>query len=115
MEEIFDIYTRDGKYTGKELKSVCHSKNAIFYHKHDRIYYDAVRTVRDTLISYKQDYTINKTTTNITYLAEGTARLNIEDEISAPNTGVDTNNSNYLYLLLVLIPLGYVSIKKLVK
>ena len=79
------------------------------------IYYDAVRTVRDTLISYKQDYTINKTTTNITYLAEGTARLNIEDEISAPNTGVDTNNSNYLYLLLVLIPLGYVSIKKLVK
>ena len=40
MEEIFDIYTRDGKYTGKELKSVCHSKNAIFYHKHDRIYYD---------------------------------------------------------------------------
>ena len=79
------------------------------------IYYDAVRTVRDTLISYKQDYTVNKTTTNFTYLAEGTARLNIEDEISAPNTGVDTNNSNYLYLLLVLIPLGYVSIKKLVK
>ena len=79
------------------------------------IYYDAVRTVRDTLISYKQDYTVNKTTTNITYLAEGTARLNIEDKISAPNTGVDTNNSNYLYLLLVLIPLGYVSIKKLVK
>ena len=79
------------------------------------IYYDAVKTVRDTLISYKQDYTVNKTTTNITYLAEGTAKLNVKGEISAPNTGVDTNNSNYLYLLLVLLPLGYVSIKKLVK
>ena len=43
------------------------------------------------------------------------AKLNVKGEISAPNTGVDTNNSNYLYLLLVLLPLGYVSIKKLVK
>ncbi len=27
MEEIFDIYTRDGKHIGTELKSVCHSEN----------------------------------------------------------------------------------------
>ena len=33
MEEIFDIYTRDGKYLGTELKSVCHSSNPGFYHK----------------------------------------------------------------------------------
>ena len=78
------------------------------------IYYDAVRTIRDTLISYKQDYKVNKTTKEITYLAEGTAKLNVE-EVKAPNTGIDNNTNNYLYLLLVLIPLGYVSIKKLVK
>lgn len=33
MEEIFDIYTRDDKHIGTELKSVCHSKDAHFYHK----------------------------------------------------------------------------------
>lgn len=33
MEEIFDIYTRDGKYLGTKEKSVCHSKNPGFYHK----------------------------------------------------------------------------------
>lgn len=33
MEEIFDIYSRDGKYLGKTEKSKCHSKNPGFYHK----------------------------------------------------------------------------------
>ena len=33
MEEIFDIYTRDGKYLGIKEKSICHSKNPGFYHK----------------------------------------------------------------------------------
>lgn len=33
MEEIFDVYTRDGQYIGTELKSVCHSNEAKFYHK----------------------------------------------------------------------------------
>ena len=33
MEEIFDIYSRDGKYLGKAEKTKCHSKNPGFYHK----------------------------------------------------------------------------------
>ena len=33
MEEIFDIYTREGKYLGKKEKSICHSSNPGFYHK----------------------------------------------------------------------------------
>ena len=33
MEEIFDIYSRDGKYLGKAEKSKCHGKNPGFYHK----------------------------------------------------------------------------------
>lgn len=33
MEEIFDIYTRNGDYIGTDLKSVCHSKNPRGYHK----------------------------------------------------------------------------------
>lgn len=33
MEEIFDIYTRDGKHIGTEKKSVCHSENPGVYHK----------------------------------------------------------------------------------
>ena len=33
MEEIFDIYTRNGEYIGTELKSLCHSKNPRGYHK----------------------------------------------------------------------------------
>ena len=33
MEEIFDVYSRDGKYIGKKEKSICHSKNPNFYHK----------------------------------------------------------------------------------
>ena len=33
MEEIFDIYTRDGKYLGTKPKSECHTQNPGFYHK----------------------------------------------------------------------------------
>ena len=33
MEEIFDIYTRDGKYLWTAPKAVCHSENPGFYHK----------------------------------------------------------------------------------
>ncbi len=33
MEEIFDIYTREGEYIGTKEESICHSKNAGFYHK----------------------------------------------------------------------------------
>ncbi len=33
MEEIFDIYTRDGKYLGTKEKSICHGPNPGFYHK----------------------------------------------------------------------------------
>ncbi len=33
MEEIFDIYTRDGKYLGTETRTACHSENPGFYHK----------------------------------------------------------------------------------
>ena len=33
MEEIFDIYTREGLYLGKKEKSIFHSKNPGFYHK----------------------------------------------------------------------------------
>ena len=33
MEEVFDIYTRNGEYIGTELKSICHSKNPRGYHK----------------------------------------------------------------------------------
>ena len=33
MEEIFDIYTREGKHIGTKEKSICHSPNPGFYHK----------------------------------------------------------------------------------
>ena len=33
MEEIFDIYTRDGKYLWTASKTDCHSENPGFYHK----------------------------------------------------------------------------------
>ncbi len=33
MEEIFDVYTRDGKKIGTAPKSKCHSENPLFYHK----------------------------------------------------------------------------------
>ena len=33
MEEIIDIYSRDGKYLWTATKSACHSKNPGFYHK----------------------------------------------------------------------------------
>lgn len=33
MEEIFDIYTREGEYLGTKPKSFCHSENPGVYHK----------------------------------------------------------------------------------
>lgn len=33
MEEIFDIYSRDGKHLWTAPKSVCHGENPRFYHK----------------------------------------------------------------------------------
>ena len=38
MDEIFDIYTRDGKYLWTAPKAVCHSENPGFYHKPVRIW-----------------------------------------------------------------------------
>lgn len=33
MEEILDIYTRNGEHLGSKEKSICHSSNPGFYHK----------------------------------------------------------------------------------
>lgn len=33
MEEIFDVYTREGEYLGTKPKSFCHSENPGVYHK----------------------------------------------------------------------------------
>ena len=33
MEELFDVYTRDGKYLGVRTRSECHTENPGFYHK----------------------------------------------------------------------------------
>ena len=33
MEEIFDVYKRDGEYLGTKPKSFCHSENPGVYHK----------------------------------------------------------------------------------
>ena len=33
MEEIFDVFTRDGEYLGTKPKSFCHSKKPCVYHK----------------------------------------------------------------------------------
>ena len=33
MEELFDTYTRNGKFIGIKSKSFCHSKNLGVYHK----------------------------------------------------------------------------------
>lgn len=33
MEEILDIYTKDGKYLGTKTREECHQKNPGFYHK----------------------------------------------------------------------------------
>lgn len=33
MDELMDVYTRDGKYIGVKLRSECHSENPGFYHK----------------------------------------------------------------------------------
>lgn len=38
MEEIFDVYTREGEHIGAQPKSVCHSENPGFYHKPVWIY-----------------------------------------------------------------------------
>ena len=77
------------------------------------VYYNAVRTIRGIELSYEQPYSIVEITKDITYKASGTAKLNVIKEEKAPNTGVDSNNkNNYLYLILAIIPLGYV-VKKL--
>ena len=33
MEELLDVYTRDGEYLGVKTREECHDKNADFYHK----------------------------------------------------------------------------------
>lgn len=33
MEELFDVYTREGKYLGIKSKTFCHGKNPECYHK----------------------------------------------------------------------------------
>lgn len=33
MEELFDVYIRNGEYIGVKSKSICHSEKPGFYHK----------------------------------------------------------------------------------
>ena len=54
MDEIFDIYTRDGKYLWTAPKAVCHSENPGFYHKPVRIW----------IINSKNEILVQKRTTN---------------------------------------------------
>ena len=33
MEELLDVYTREGKYLGVRTRAECHTENPGFYHK----------------------------------------------------------------------------------
>ena len=77
------------------------------------LYYDATRTVRQNVTTYKQNYRVVENTKDIKYKAEGTAKLNA-NEIKAPNTGVNNSNNNSL-LILLLLPLVILIERKIEK
>lgn len=57
MEEIFDIYTRDGKHIGAKEESICHSKNPGFYHKPVWIW--IINSKKEVLIQKRTAYMKN--------------------------------------------------------
>ncbi len=51
MEEILDIFTKDGKFLGTKTRKECHSTNPGFYHKPVWIW--IVNDKKDVLIQKK--------------------------------------------------------------
>ena len=54
MEEIFDVYTREGIYLGTKPKSFCHSENPEVYHKPVWIW--AINSQGEILVQKRSQY-----------------------------------------------------------
>ncbi len=100
MEEIFDVYTRDGKYLGTKPKSFCHSENPGVYHKPVWIW--IVNSNNEILIQ-KRAATKKKSPNLWDMPSAGhvvTGETSIEGAIreTKEELGIDTKESDYEYI-----------------
>ncbi len=100
QEEIFDVYTRDGKYLGTKSKSFCHSENPGVYHKPVWIW--IVNSNNEILIQ-KRAITKKKSPNLWDMPSAGhvvTGETSVEGAIreTKEELGIDTKESDYEYI-----------------
>ena len=108
MEEIFDIYTRDGKHLGTKEKSVCHGSNPGFYHKPVWIW--IVNDKNEILVqrkSGKKKYPYTWDMPAAGHVRAGETSLEGAIRETYEELGVKTKESDYKFMFEYIYEPGY--------
>lgn len=100
MEEIFDVYTRDGKYIGTKEKSLCHSGNPGCYHKPVWIW--IINNKQEILIqkraSCKKNYPNKWDMPSAGHILAGESIIDGAIRETKEELGIDTIETDYRFL-----------------
>lgn len=102
MEEIFDIYTRDGKHLWTAPKSVCHGENPGFYHKPVWIW---IINNNDKVLVQKRAATKKKNPNKYDMPSAGHVLawekiINGAIRETREELGIETNKKDYIYIYM---------------
>lgn len=100
MEEIFDVYTRDGKYIGTKEKSLCHSSDPGCYHKPVWIW--IINNKQEILIqkraSCKKNYPNKWDMPSAGHILAGESIIDGAIRETKEELGIDTIGTDYQFL-----------------
>lgn len=100
MEEILDIYTRDGKYLGKEKKTICHSKDPGFYHKPVWIW--IINSNNEVLVQKRAEYKKNHPNLwdmpSAGHVVSGETSIQGAIRETYEELGIQTNEDDYIFI-----------------
>lgn len=100
MEEILDIYSRDGKYLGTRTREECHRKNPGFYHKPVWIW--IINSKNEVLVqkraSIKKSFPNYWDMPSAGHVAAGESSIQGAVRETAEELGIITKEEDYIYV-----------------
>ena len=100
MDEILDIYSKEGKYLGTKTREECHSKNPGFYHKPVWIW--IVNSKNEVLVqkraSVKKSFPNYWDMPSAGHVEAGESSIKGAVRETAEELGIITNEEDYIYV-----------------
>lgn len=100
MEEIFDIYTREGKHLGTKEKSICHTENPGFYHK--PVWVWIINSKNEILVQKRSPYKKNQPNLwdmpSAGHVIAGETSIHGAVRETYEELGIKTNESDYKFI-----------------